>query len=295
MSAGSLALLLVLGAEPRWGLTFKAPDGCIQAPELAELIEARLGRALFGANPDVRIDAWLKASEPPARWRARLTLVDADGTVKGTREVTSNEVGCRSIDASLALVAAVMIDPASALKGTSGAAVEPELPPPPPPPSSQGGPEARAPLKSQLPRDAWPGYIRVDGDSFYQDGRLMLRNAFYRAVGRADLDDAYLDRVMSKSIAYIVGSAALTTGAVFLLVQASNVSCVRWSGTPEQAGTCLEKAPWPWVTGLSVAAVGLAAVLFAALFRAVPTTPDEDVELAEQHNRRLKPPATAGP
>src|SRR5688572_13739487 len=93
-------VLLLLAADPRWGLTFRSAEGCITPAELAERIEHRLGRATFGARPDLVIDGYLKP-DGSQTWRARLTLVDAEGTVKGSREVTSKGISCRSIDDAL--------------------------------------------------------------------------------------------------------------------------------------------------------------------------------------------------
>jgi hypothetical protein len=294
------AILLLLAAEPRWGLTFKSADGCITAADLAEAIEKRLGHPTFGAKPDVRIDGYLKA-DGPRRWRARLTLVGADGTVQGSREVTQEGSSCRAIDESLTLVAAVMIDPASALKGAAPAVPPPspqsELAPPPtqveppPPPSSSPPPPPRLIVPRIPPRDEWPGYVLVEAGNFTQDGRWMSRGTFYRIVGRPDLDQAYTRRITTKALSYVVGSVALTAGAILMLLQSSNVSCVRYGGSPASPGACLEKSTWPLVAGGVTLGAGLVAVLFASIFSTVPTSAKEDQDLAETYNSKLKPPS----
>jgi len=126
----------------RWGLTWRAPDGCIQAADLARGVEDRLGHAVFGPDPQVRIDGEVTAEpgsgrrpgEPAPRWRARLTLVDYRGSVLGSREVTGTEESCRSIDQPLTLVVAVMIDPmVLGHAPPPPQTTAPPLPPEPPP------------------------------------------------------------------------------------------------------------------------------------------------------------------
>ena len=300
----SSALLFVLfalfacgaRAETRWGLTFKSEGGCIGAAELAEAIEKRLGRSTFGAKPDVRIEGWVRA-DGPRRWRARLTLVDADGTVKGSREVSAEGTSCRVIDESLTLVASVMIDPGAGLKvapSPSGPEAEwprPEEQPkpvePPPPPSSDG---PRVLLPKLPPREEWPGYLLVDAGSFSQDGRWMSRSTFYRVVGRPDLDAAHSRRVTVKSLGYVLGTTGLSTGLVLMLLQAANISCVRYDGNPLSKGNCLEAQPWPLVSGIVSAGVGVVAIVLAAIVNASPTNAKEDADLAESYNAKLKPP-----
>lgn len=297
MSAASALLLFALSAsDVRWGLTFRAPDGCIQAAELAERIEVRVGRPMFGAKPDVRIDGYVKAAEAPLKWRARLTLVDADGTVKGSREVTSVEPSCRAIDDSLSLVAAVMLDPAAALKGNPEPAnLEGRpLPEPPPPPSSEPAPQLERPkplLPQVPPREEWPGYVVADKGDFTQNGRWMTRSTFYRIVGRGDLDDAYGTRLSLKAVGYIIGTVGLITGGVLSLVQLTDLTCAKYSGNPSSPGPCVEKSNWPLVSGLLTAGVGLALVVLAAVLPSTPTNDDEDHALAETYNGKLKPPS----
>ncbi len=290
-----VAVLLSSAAEPRWGLKFTAPDSCITAAALAERIEARLGRPLFGARPDVLIEGHVTPEHGALRWRARLTLVDADGTVKGSREVTSADVSCRSIDESLALVAAVMIDPASALRDPHAPAPAPPIaePTPPPPPSSQN--EVRPPMELRprpaLPREEWSGYILYERGQFLRDGRWLDRGNFYRIVGRTDLDDSYFRRLLSKGLLYTAGTASLIAGVVLLAVQTTSIPCVVSSGTPDLPGPCLEAQQWPLISGLITLGVGVAAIVVAAVLRSVPTSEQEDKDLADGYNARLKPPS----
>ncbi len=143
--AAIATLLFAAAPAPgaRWGLRWVAPAECIQPGAMSRAVESRLGRPVFGPEPDFMLDGELFASTEPPRWRARIALVDARGTLLGTRDVSSDDEACASIDASLALVMAVMIDPAAALGSTPQPAApvaaapapspDPDKEPPPPP------------------------------------------------------------------------------------------------------------------------------------------------------------------
>jgi hypothetical protein len=114
--------------EARWGLRWSAPEpGCIQAAPLARAVEARLGRAAFGSEPEFLIDGVLERGRPSG-WKAVLTLVDGEGTVLGSREVSTPEEACTAIEPRLVLVLALMIDPAALSGAAPEASPEPELP-----------------------------------------------------------------------------------------------------------------------------------------------------------------------
>lgn len=146
MSPALLVALAALAAAPapsadaRWGLRWVSPKDCVQPAGLARAVEGRLGRSVFGPDAEFTVDGVLEPDEAP-RWRARLALVDARGTVLGTREVTSDGKACADIDDALSLVVAVMIDPRAALGPLPEAQPTPppappvEPPPVPPPPS----------------------------------------------------------------------------------------------------------------------------------------------------------------
>ena len=125
------------GADARWGLRWQAPMECIQPADLARAVEEKLGRHVFGPAPEFTVDGVLRAGASP-KWRAQFTLVDANGSVQGTREVTGDDA-CAAMNASLALIVAVMIDPRVALGGAP--VPEPTAPPLPvaePPPPQEG-------------------------------------------------------------------------------------------------------------------------------------------------------------
>jgi hypothetical protein len=115
-------------AETRWGLRWRAPDECISAADLAARVEQRLGRSVFGVNPDFRVDGVLEQQKQAPKWKARVTVVSAAGDVLGSREVTGDE-GCRALDDRIAFIVAVSIEPGLGL----GLEAKPEPPPPAPP------------------------------------------------------------------------------------------------------------------------------------------------------------------
>jgi hypothetical protein len=114
---------------------------CIQPADLSRAVEDKLGRQVFGPAPELTVDGVMRAGNSP-KWRAQFTLVDANGAVQGTREVTSDEASCAAMNPSLALIVAVMIDPRAAFGGAPVPEpsappmpeVRPEPPPLPPPP-----------------------------------------------------------------------------------------------------------------------------------------------------------------
>lgn len=129
-----------LAADARWGLRWRAPEACISAADLSALVQERLGRPVFALNPDFRVDGVMETGTTP-RWKARLTVVSAAGEVMGTREVTGDEPDCRALDARLAFVVAVSIDP----KATGS--IQPEAPP-----AVRSPPAPAAPVPAPAPR-----------------------------------------------------------------------------------------------------------------------------------------------
>ncbi|WP_224247870.1 hypothetical protein [Hyalangium gracile] len=115
-------------AEARWGLRWSAPDpGCIQAAPLARAVEARLGRTVFGPEPEFLIDGVLRRGQPSG-WMAALTLVDGTGRVLGSREVSTPEDACAAIEPRVVLVLSLMIDPAALSSAVPQASATPEFP-----------------------------------------------------------------------------------------------------------------------------------------------------------------------
>ncbi|MCY1083480.1 hypothetical protein [Archangium lansingense] len=133
------------GSESRWGLRWNAGPGCIQAAPLARAVEERLGRTVFGPEPEYLVDGVLERGGPSG-WKARLSLVDVRGNVLGSREVSTREEACSAIEPRLLLVMALMIDPTAALSGPASTSPAPASPPvqePPPEPSPPESPRPR--------------------------------------------------------------------------------------------------------------------------------------------------------
>lgn len=103
-------------------------EGCIATAALAKSVEERLGRPVFvsAAEAQVSVEGLVQHSARRAGWTASLTLRDASGVELGRRELHRDGADCHALDASLALVIAVMIDP-------DAKAEEPSSVPPPPP------------------------------------------------------------------------------------------------------------------------------------------------------------------
>jgi len=245
---------------------------------------------VFGAEPDLRIDGYLVAADGTpknAKWRARLTLVDAHGTVQGSRDVTSPEASCRGIDDSLVLVVAVMIDPSAAL--TPFASPAPQQPPPaatpgptaPPPPPGQLIPPRPLPM----PWEASPPdkMLLVNG-TVYLGYQQLDQAVFYQMVHRDDLRSSLYTRTATKIFARIFGFIGITVGAGFLIAHALDVDCVRFSGTPANRGSCLESADWALWTGAGAAAFGVGSLALGFGLPGHPTNEGEDQQLIDEYN-----------
>jgi hypothetical protein len=109
-------------------------EGCGGAPAIARAVEERLGRHVLvsPAQADLSIEARAERSGHPPLWHAVVLLRDQDGAVLGSRELGSATDDCSELRASVALAAALMIDPDAALRPRDPPA--PPLPPSPPAP-----------------------------------------------------------------------------------------------------------------------------------------------------------------
>lgn len=168
-----MVLSLLSTASPespsaRWGLHWNAPSECIQAAPLARAVEARLGRSVFGALPDVLIHGVLEPASPSG-WSARLTLVDGRGAVLGSRDIDSATPACADIERRLVLVLALMIDPealSSPEPDSEPAEVEPLPEEAPSRPEEVEVAEPEVPVMDEVPVEQaraapWPGRSTV--------------------------------------------------------------------------------------------------------------------------------------
>lgn len=297
MSAVSAALLLSVmsqGEVPEpvappavWGLTWNSPPDCIRPADLAERIErARGGTALFGAHAVLRLEGRIGPDQ--GGWRARLTLVDKQGTVMGTRELQSTDAECRAIDERLVLVASVLMDtvlkPATPLPPV----VKPLV--------------AKAPVALRPPMVAPPDFpfLEVTAESHYFQGNSIGVEGFYRRAGRVDLIDDLHARQMGRVVGFTGGGLAMLTGGILLGGYALGLGCSHYSGNQTLHGTCLEPSVPVLVTSLVLLGVGGLSLLVASQVAPTPTTFKEDTEIAALANKQVierakasqpKPPA----
>lgn len=127
-------------AELEW---HEAPGGgnCIDAERLAATVEERLGRRVFAphAQSDVRVRGGITRSGD--RWLVTIELTSAAGDPMGERDLETQSPDCSSLDDSLALVLAVMLDipktkvpePAAPAAPVPTAPIAPTQPTPPQP------------------------------------------------------------------------------------------------------------------------------------------------------------------
>lgn len=142
-------------AQSRWGLTWRAPDGCIGAADLAQAVEEKLGKSLFAKDPQYRVEGNLQPGST-TKWKARFTLVSAAGEVLGTRELTADDADCRALDKRIALAVALTIEP------------ELQRPVPAPSPASSRAPLATL-VEAQPEEPVLPprgsAYVHIETDS----------------------------------------------------------------------------------------------------------------------------------
>lgn len=126
-------------------------ERCIDEPDLASAVESRLGRRVFDVRTPADLAVRLRLDRPkPGEWRGQLTLLDMSGNELGRREIVTRAKDCSALDASLALVVALLVDAPPNLP--------PELLAPPasaPPPAAPPPPKQRAPTALVIRRDSF--------------------------------------------------------------------------------------------------------------------------------------------
>ena len=104
-------------------------EGCISARELAAAIAGRLGPRAIVVPPraELFVEGRIGPRTDGSGYDVSFVMADAGGAPLGTRELASQESDCRTLDASIELVASLMIDPdapmragASSLESPSG-------------------------------------------------------------------------------------------------------------------------------------------------------------------------------
>ena len=166
----------------------EATASCIEKRELEVAVERRLRRKVFREPAGLVFDVRLARSEQG--WTAELVLFDAQGRELGRRALDTKARDCSALDASLALVVALLVDsppepPPPVETAPAGPPVTPPVPPTPPPTRIE------LPKDTHAPREPW----------HFVPTRLVLRGVrpasglCFRAARGRYLSPALLSRV----------------------------------------------------------------------------------------------------
>jgi hypothetical protein len=125
---------------------------CIEKPELERAVERRLRRKVFREPAELLVD--VRLARVATGWNAELVLFDAERRELGRRSLGTAAPDCSALDASLALVVALLVDspptPPPAPPPAEPAALAPSAAPPPPAP-----PPPPKPTRIELPKDTY--------------------------------------------------------------------------------------------------------------------------------------------
>jgi hypothetical protein len=99
-AAPALSWLRVAGAET-----------CIGGPELAEQVEAQLGRPVLVALPQAQLTVEGSVAPEAEGFRVYLRLSNRDGGTRGERALAVTTQDCRALDPLLVFLIALMLDP----------------------------------------------------------------------------------------------------------------------------------------------------------------------------------------
>lgn len=186
LAAPALALTLparALAAEPpprtaslAW-VRNPGAESCIGPRALTEAVERKLGRQAVTAPSRADLTIEGRVDRTPSGFRAVLALVGEAGEALGSRELSSKDQDCRTMDDELALVIAVLIDPGAILPTPA-----PQTPAPPPPPPVTSAPAPPCPTVPE-PRDPW----RVGLDVGVLGGLGILPSATFGVSVRAHI------------------------------------------------------------------------------------------------------------
>lgn len=115
-------------------------EGCIEEDALARAVLRRLDATRIADRSRSRsVEGHIERATGDSTFRATLTLLGPTGASLGTREVWTSSPSCRTLDADLALVVTLMLDPDAAF------ASEPSLPADPGPPPASSSPLPASP------------------------------------------------------------------------------------------------------------------------------------------------------
>lgn len=252
---------------PTWGLTWTAPRGCLQAPELAERVERRLRRSLFADKAERSLVGFLTAED--ASWRIRITMVDTFGKILGTRELVEPGPVCRELDDRIVLLVTMLVQPP-----TTAAA-----------PATQAAPAQPPSGRVVAPPVLLPPIFEVRGGERFYNQRPISREFFYLRTGHPDLVDALKTRRTLKTTAIVVGLTLAVAAVGLASLSFAGGGCTTWSGTPDNRGTCQSQTPTWWIASGVAASMSLLTLLWAVPFDPAPTSSEQDEDIARNSNQ----------
>jgi hypothetical protein len=156
-------------------------QACAEAAQVARAVEERLGRPVFGVRSQVELHVRVRFEhEPPRSYRALLFLSDREGREVGQREISAKARHCSALDASLALVIALLVDtPPTPIPGPLPAT--PSAGPRPPSEAPRNRPTPIAlPADTYAPREPWWFALTLSGVTAFG---LLPGPAFGAALG----------------------------------------------------------------------------------------------------------------
>lgn len=112
------AILPILGApctvraelRERVALALEAPPECISERELSARVERILDRPFFVSRPEAAVIARATLVSRDGTWSFTLELVTNDGAVIGRREARYAGGSCRSLDPSISVITAILVE-----------------------------------------------------------------------------------------------------------------------------------------------------------------------------------------
>ncbi len=135
---------------------------CLDAPALERAVDVRLRRHAFRADSPVTLYVEVVLTKAPQiGWQAQISVRDAAHALLGSRSIASSAAHCSSLDDSLALVVALLVD-------------APPAPPPAPASSTPTSTETATPAEASAtpislppdthaPREPWQLGLRAGG------------------------------------------------------------------------------------------------------------------------------------
>ncbi|HXN33107.1 MAG TPA: hypothetical protein VN894_14650, partial [Polyangiaceae bacterium] len=124
-------------------------QGCDDRATIARRVVERLGRDVFSESAPRSIEGVIQ--HEGERWDAHLYVREADGSLFGSRYLTSTAPDCGALDAAVTLAIALAIDPDAALRPAPASSPAAAMPGPAAPPPTQAPPLTPTSPVSRLP------------------------------------------------------------------------------------------------------------------------------------------------